>query len=138
MFTKSTTMIKHIQNFRGVENKEKHLIVTTCGTSKLQANRLHEALLDHHKKKNHTFFRLFQYLFCQYKILYLVHSIFFSNLQFFFKLKKPKIGLAANFARWKKIGQKSIIFQRFYHNKQIFRTRVMKLSDFIVFLGCSI
>ena len=51
----------------GVENIEKNywtpkMAKNTCDTSKLQANRLHEALLDHHKK--HTFFRLFQYLFC--------------------------------------------------------------------------
>ena len=35
IFTKSSTVIKHIQNFRGVENKEKKLLIIKNGQKHL-------------------------------------------------------------------------------------------------------
>ena len=41
-------------------------------------------------------------------MLYLVDSIFVSNLESYFeKIEKTKIGIAPNFAPWKKIGKKA-------------------------------
>ena len=58
--------------------------------------------------KKHIFFRLFQYLVCEYTMLYLVDSIFVSNLESHFeKIERTKIGIAPNFAPWKKIGKKA-------------------------------
>ena len=67
-------------------------------------------------------------------MLYLVDSIFVSNLESHFeKIEKTKIGIAPNFAPWKKIGKKSESYCRNYIIKNSFRTRVMKLSEFMVF-----
>ena len=104
----------------------------TCGTAKLQASGLHEALLDHHKT------HILQIVSI---LILLIQNVAFSSLNFFQQLRilfskvkeTQKIGLAANFERWKKIGQNSIIFQKFYHKKHIFRTTVMKLLDCMFF-----
>ena len=67
-------------------------------------------------------------------MLYLVDSIFVSNLESHFeKIKKTKIGIAPNFAPWKKIGKKANNIVEIYHKKHSFRTRVMKLLEFMVF-----
>ena len=55
IFTQSSTVIKHKQNFRGLENKEKKILIIKNGQKhlrhiKITRSRLHEALLDHRKK----------------------------------------------------------------------------------------
>ena len=63
-----------------------------------------EALLDH-RKKTHIL-QIVSIL--QYTMLYLVDSIFVSNLESHFeKIEKTKIGIAPNFVPWKKIGKKA-------------------------------
>ena len=69
-------MIKHIQNFRGVENKEKNywsskMAKNTWGISKLQANRLHED----HLKKTHI-------LHIVSILTLVIQNIVFSSLNF--------------------------------------------------------
>ena len=70
IFTKSSTVIKHIQNFRRVENKEKKNIDHQKWPKTLVVHQNYNEV-DYMRHfwtivKKHRFFRLFQYLFYLY------------------------------------------------------------------------
>ena len=75
-------MAIHIQNFTEIESKKKlywssKMAKNTRGTSKLQANTLDEALLDHRKKTH-----ILQIVSILCLLIHnIVHSNFFSNLE---------------------------------------------------------
>ena len=69
IFIKSSSVIKHIQNFRGIENNEKKLLIVKMPKTLVAHQNYKEVDYMRHFwiiVKTHTFFRLFQYLLYLY------------------------------------------------------------------------